>query len=117
MIDLEIGEEEFAEPGGLVVRGVREGDAFLMSLYGELDIASARVLERRLQMAAASRSGRVVLDLSGLQFVDSAGLHALVRAQDDLRDAGQEVALLRGPRAVQRVFELTGAEELFDFEG
>ena len=116
MIDVEI-DEGLAEPGGLVVRGAREGDAFLLSLYGELDIASARVLERRLQMARSSRAGRVVLDLSGLQFIDSAGLHALVRVQEELRAAGQELALLRGPRAVQQVFELTDAVGLFDFEG
>jgi anti-sigma B factor antagonist len=116
MIDLEI-DDGVAQPGELALRGAREGNTFVLSLYGELDIASARVLERRLGMARSSRSGRVVLDLSGLQFIDSAGLHALVRVQENLREAGQELALLRGPRAVQQVFELTDAVRLFDFEG
>lgn len=116
MIDIDV-DERFAEPGGLVVRAAREGSTLLLSLYGELDIASARVLERRIQMARSGSAERVVLDLSGLQFTDSAGLQGLLRVQRDLREAGQDLALLRGPRAVQQVFELTGAERLFRFEG
>ncbi len=116
MADLEFDAGP-VEPGGLVVRGVREGNAFHLALYGELDIASARVLRRKLQMARSSATERVVLDLSGLQFVDSAGLHALVQAQEALAGTGQRLALLRGPRAVQRVFELTEADRLFEFDG
>jgi anti-sigma B factor antagonist len=116
MLDIDV-DEGLAEPGGMVVRAMREGHVFQLSLYGELDLASARVLERRIQMASSSRCERVVVDLSGLQFIDSAGLHALLRVQGDLREAGQGLALLRGPRAVQQVFELTDAARLFEFEG
>jgi anti-anti-sigma factor len=54
--------------------------------------------------------------LSGLQFLDSTGLHTLVRAQARWRAGGREISLLRGPRAVQRVFDLTQATRLFTFE-
>jgi anti-sigma B factor antagonist len=116
MIDLDV-DDSFAEPGGLVVRAAREGNAFHVTLYGELDIASARVLRRRLGLARSSRVSRVVVDLSGLQFLDSAGLHALAEVREELERDGQELALLRGPRAVQQVFRLTGASELFQFDG
>jgi anti-sigma B factor antagonist len=116
MIDLE-RDDGLAEPAGLVVRAVRERGVLLLSLYGELDIASARVLRRRLGLARSSRAARVVVDLSGLQFLDSAGLHALAEVGQELEAGGQELALLRGPRAVQQVFRLTGAEALFQFDG
>jgi anti-sigma B factor antagonist len=116
MLDIDV-DERLAEPGEMVIRAAREGNAFQLSLYGELDISSARVLERRIQMARSSRSEQVVLDLSGLQFMDSAGLRALLQVQENLRDAGQNVALLRGPRAVQQVFDLTDATKLFEFDG
>lgn len=108
--------DEVTLSDGLVVRGLRESDAFVLSLYGELDMAGARVLERRLLMAEAAGSQNLVLDLSGLQFLDSTGLFALLQAQDRWRAQGREVSLLRAPRAVQRVFELTETERLFSFE-
>lgn len=89
----------------------------MLALYGELDIASARVLERKVQMATASAAQRLVIDLSGLQFMDSAGLHALIRAQAHIHAEGRDLSVLRGPRAVQRVFELTQADRVFHFEG
>jgi anti-anti-sigma factor len=108
--------DELAHPGGLVVRGLKESDAFLLSLYGELDLATSSLLERKLQMAESAGSDRVVLDLSGLQFLDSTGLHTLLRAQQCWLATGREFSLLRGPRAVHRVFELTQATRLFTFE-
>ncbi len=108
--------DELTHPGGLVIRAVRESDAFLLSLYGELDLASSHVLESRLQLAESSAAKLLVLDLSGLQFLDSTGLHTLLRAQARWRAGGRKLSLLRGPRAVQRVFELTQVESLFTFE-
>ncbi len=108
--------EDLTNPCGLVVRGLREDDAFLLSLYGELDLSTARVLERKLQMAEAVQSEKLVIDLSGLQFMDSSGLHTLMKAQGRWCAGGRELTLLRGPRAVQRVFELTNSAELFSFE-
>lgn len=69
---------------GLVVRGARNRDAFLLSLHGELDIATSPVLQRRLHMVQAPGIERLVLDMSGLAFLDSAGLRTLVAAQDQL---------------------------------
>ncbi len=112
----DVENEPFA-PCGLVIQGKRDRDGFLLVLHGELDIATSPVLERRLQLAQASGAEKLVLDMSGLQFLDSAGLHTLVAVQDQVRASGRSLTLLRGPRAVQRVFELTHSEHLFNFEG
>ncbi len=109
-------EDGSVAPYGLVVRGLHEGDTFQFALYGELDIATSPMLERRLQMAEGADAERLVIDLRGLQFLDSAGLHVLVRAQDRVHAQGRELSLLRGSRAVQRVFDLTDADRLFNFE-
>jgi stage II sporulation protein AA (anti-sigma F factor antagonist) len=115
MHDPDLGDE-LAQPGGLVVRGLRDSGAFMLSLYGELDMATSRLLERKLMMAESAGSGKLILDLSGLQFLDSSGLFTLLQAERRWREEGREVSLLRGPRAVQRVFELTQAMQLFTFE-
>ncbi len=109
-------EDEPPAPYGLVVRGMYEGGAFQLALYGELDIATSPMLERRLRMAEGAESERLVIDLKGLQFLDSAGLHVLVQAQERAQARGRELSLLRGPRAVQRVFDLTDTGRLFSFE-
>ncbi len=88
----------------------------MLCLYGELDIATARVLECKLEMARSVNSDKLVIDLSGLQFLDSCGLHTLVRARERWSAEGRKLSLLRGPRGVQRLFELTDAEPLFSFE-
>jgi anti-sigma B factor antagonist len=108
--------DELAQPGELMIKGVCEPDAFLLSLYGELDLATSPLLEAKLRMVESTNSERIVIDLSGLTFIDSTGLHALVRAELRWRASGRGLVLLRGPRAVQRVFELTKALSLFTFE-
>jgi anti-anti-sigma factor len=63
-----------------------------LSLQGELDRAAARVLEDRLtRLRAKKRSVR--LDLSELEFIDSTGLHLLIRAFGDARMDGWELQI------------------------
>jgi anti-anti-sigma factor len=60
-------------------------DGFVrLSLTGELDLLSTPVLEDRLSRFRAFRSP-LRLDLSGLEFIDSTGLHLLVRTVGDAR--------------------------------
>ncbi len=107
---------ERSGPGELIIRASREDGALLLALYGELDLATAPLLQRKLEMIASQRPAHVVVDLSGLQFLDSTGLHALVSVHRGWSAEGRTFTLIRGPRAVQRVFELTETDRLFDFE-
>lgn len=63
-----------------------------LSLEGELDVASTRVLDDRLTLLRAKRQA-VRLDLSRLQFIDSTGLHLLIRAMVDARTNGWNVEI------------------------
>ena len=88
-----------------------------LSLEGELDLAGAPEMEASL--AAAERDGpaRLVIDLSGLQFIDSTGLRLLLQADARAKEQGYELVLRPGEQAVQRVFEVTGALAILRFEG
>jgi anti-sigma B factor antagonist len=80
-----------------------------LALVGELDLASMHLLEGELeQLLEGARS--LVLDLRRLQFIDSTGLHALLRADRRLADAGGQLTIVRGPQAVERLFTLTGLD-------
>jgi anti-anti-sigma factor len=71
-------------------------------LVGELDMGTVAKLETALGMV---RDQRLVLDLTELSFIDSSGLHALVRHAQTLNGSGPLV-LENVPPQVRRVFEI-----------
>jgi anti-sigma B factor antagonist len=88
----------------------------VLTLSGELDIASAPALERALDDFGASLPRRLVIDLTEVTFMDSTGLRALLLARQRPADGDHELLLRPGPRQVQRVFELSGTLERFSFQ-
>ena len=103
-------------PGQLLVESTSQADALVLSLRGELDLTSAPTFERELEAAEASHPSLLVIDLSGLDFMDSTGLRALLLARERAQADGHDLALRRGPRQVQRVLELTKTIDAFVFQ-
>jgi anti-anti-sigma factor len=103
-------------PGQLVIEKTHEENAVVLVLSGELDLASAPMLERELREAEATGPSRIVIDLAGLAFMDSTGLQALLRARERANSNSHQLALRRAPHQVQRVFELTKTVDAFTFE-
>lgn len=103
-------------PGQLVIEKTHEQDAVVLVLAGELDLASAPMLERELRDAEATGLSRLVIDLAGLAFMDSTGLQALLRARERANNNSHQLSLRRAPHQVQRVFELTKTVDAFTFE-
>ena len=56
-----------------------------------------------------------MLDLSALEFMDSTGLRCILEHDSEGRQDGFSVVLVRGPTAVQRVFDITGTTERLTF--
>lgn len=113
---VEPGASDAPLPGQLTIDTTTDGDEVVLALRGELDLTSAPVFERELVAAESSNPRRVVIDLSGLEFMDSTGLRALLIARERAQENGHELALRRGPRQVQRVLELTKTLDAFEFE-
>lgn len=103
---------ELIRVGEFRVRSERDGVVHTVGLVGELDLATAGDVERELERVEASDALSIVLDLSGLTFMDSTGVRLVVRASARSRADSNRLALLRGPKAVQRVFELCGRATL-----
>jgi anti-sigma B factor antagonist len=102
--------------GELVVSRERRADMVVLSLSGELDLATSALLERELDAAEAARPMRLVVDLAGLEFIDSSGLNTLVQAHERASENGHQLLLRQGPRPVRRLFELTNTVGLFSFD-
>jgi len=92
------------------------GPETVIALTGELDIAAAAQLDRTLTSIDLSAVQRLTLDLSGLEFMDAVGMRAVFRVRDICLEDSVALTVLRGPRAVQRVFQLTNTERLLPFE-
>src|SRR5690349_10110943 len=64
----------------LTIRSEQEGDRYLIEVSGELDLATVGELKRELHRARASESTRIELEFSGVEFIDSSGIGALLAA-------------------------------------
>ena len=92
-----------------------EGEAHVVELQGEIHVTTAPRLAEHLTEAIESGKTAIVLDMSGVEFIDSTGLSVLLNA---LRLAGQHqgrLVLVCTNRTVLRLFQITGLEGTFDF--
>ncbi|HEX6312142.1 MAG TPA: STAS domain-containing protein [Acidimicrobiia bacterium] len=80
---------------------------------GEIDMATAPTLSRDLQAAIREHPARVLVDLSGVAFLDSSGINALVRAQHLVDGFGVDLVLESPNEACQRVLKVAGLDTLF----
>jgi anti-anti-sigma factor len=85
-----------------------------MALYGEFDIASADEAGRALQGLLSRDLAAVVVDLSGLEFMDSTGVKFLVEGRDTALARGVKLSLVQGGDPVRRVLTVSGVAALFE---
>jgi anti-sigma B factor antagonist len=88
-----------------------------IALTGELDMATASILNDQLTAVEQGDSRTIVLDLRDLRFIDSSGLHALVRAYRRSETDGHRLLLVRANPSVRRLCEMTGTEFLLETIG
>ena len=85
-----------------------EGDALVLEPRGEIDAATAPDLKVALDRAADAGAREVVLDLSGVSFVDSRGLTVMVAAHERLAANGASLLTICADPFVRKLFEITG---------
>ena len=93
------------------LRSTRIGDALVVAVIGEIDMATAPEVSSAID-SGQNGIGRVVVDLSGVTFLDSSALNAFVQSQQEL--AQHDVAFrIVSPtdQAVRNVFEITRLTE------
>ncbi len=101
-----------AVPGEpLMIHSERQGDTFRVAPTGELDIATAERLERELAGVAASDATTIVLDLSGLTFIDSTGLRIVLDFNTLCGGSGGRLRVIAGTPAVDRLLDIVGLRD------
>ena len=86
----------------------------VIRLRGAVTLGYADPMADALQAAVAEAAPPIVLELTDLTFINSAGLGALVATHLQCRDAGRPVRVVNPPPAIERLLSLTHLNELFD---
>ncbi len=86
-------------------------DARLVRADGEIDVSSVDTLRRELD-SALDKAATVFLDLSGVTFIDSTGLHLLLEARRSSAGSDWEFFLVRPSAVVQRLLHISGTADL-----
>src|SRR5271155_2076315 len=99
------------DEGNLLIDVSSKGERAVLRLDGELDLASVPTLEHAVENAMLDHAPELVLDLRGLEFIDSTGLRAILLQDKRSTERGQTFALVRGPEQVQRLMTMTRVDE------
>jgi anti-sigma B factor antagonist len=89
----------------------------IVSVAGEVDLSSAPRLAEVIWKArrqAGSYPPRVVVDLSGVEFMDTAGLEVLLEAWNASRQSDERMCLVAPEGPITRLLEVTGLSDLLD---
>jgi anti-sigma B factor antagonist len=89
-----------------------DGGIHVVSVRGEVDLATERELERALLALPEDGAASVVVDLTACSFMDSTGLHLLTRAKRRVDRSGGHLAVVSPNRSVLRAFEITQLDQL-----
>ena len=101
-------------PGPFEIQDDRQNEVVRLALRGELDIATAPILEEHLLRVETDGIRAVLLDLRDLTFVDSAGLRTFVNAQRRAKDNGHRIALIGPNNQFRKLLQITNTERVVD---
>jgi anti-anti-sigma factor len=93
-----------------------QGPSALIEVRGELDLCAVPMFEAALGSLDLASAPRAVLDLRRLDFIDAAGLHAVLRLNAACLEVSTALTIVPGPRHVQRVFALAGVDGHLRFD-
>lgn len=86
----------------------RDDDTVVVSVAGDVDLATAPELDGAVSAAVNDAAGDVVVDLAGMTFIDSAGINALLKGRRLADGRGLRFRIVNPDGVVRDVLELTG---------
>jgi anti-sigma B factor antagonist len=92
-----------------------ENGAARLTVVGELDIATVPELERAARALLGSSLQELLIDISGVSFIDSSGLRLLIELSNDAGAGGWTLKLTPPPAEILTIFRISGVEENLPF--
>ena len=93
---------------------LRQGAVTVLKPAGPLIQSDAALLREQLLRESSANLGRVVLDMSEVPFIDSAGLEAMLDVTEQMTQSGQTLKLCGANKNVREIMTLTDIAPLFD---
>lgn len=97
----------------IVVHSHRIGSWTVLTTAGDLDVVGGPDLRQHVMTVIQSGESRIILDLTGVGFIDSFGLGVLIGALKRVRLADGDVRLVIPDRRVRRVLEMCDLDRVF----
>lgn len=94
----------------------RYGSTRTLFLTGELDVATASIMEGAVDGALDGQGDELCLDCGGLDYIDSSGARAIVHAHERATSLGSRLVILSTAPGVRRVLELMGLDRVMDIK-
>ena len=104
----------FAEPRFRIQEQVVDERTTVLAVEGEIHVSTAPEFSVLLNSTVEHGSTALVLDLSGVMFIDSTGLSVLLNALRQVTRAGGQMAVVCSNPTVLRLFEITRLDTTFD---
>lgn len=104
-------------PAPLEVATEDRGGTPVVQVSGELDLSTCEQVEAALGQAESANPPTLVLDLSGVSFMDSTGVRTLLQADSRARRDGRRLLLIAPPEPAARVLRVTLLDRRFEFIG
>jgi anti-sigma B factor antagonist len=93
------------------------GGVPVVAVRGEIDVYSAPALKEALAGPLEAERPALVVDLTGVEFLDSTGLGTLVAARTDAADAGGRLTIVCDRDRILKLFRITGLDGIFEIVG
>ncbi|MEI6229479.1 MAG: STAS domain-containing protein [Actinomycetes bacterium] len=90
----------------------QESGCTVVTVVGEVDVYTAPTLDEALSATLAEGNTCVVVDMTGVDFLDSTGLSVLVKALKRIREADGSLDVVVSVDRVAKVFRLTGLDKV-----
>ena len=92
----------------------KEKDVFIVAVDGEVDAYNSGKIREKVKELIKNGENKVVLDLAGVNYMDSAGLGVLLSSHTSLRKANGGIKLIGISDEIMDIFEFTRINEVLD---
>ena len=99
-------------PFAVDVEPTEKPDSVVVRPSGEIDIATGPLLEAEVEALVEAGIRQCAIDLTGVEFIDSAGLQMVLATRASLRRVGGEFTLHGASPSVARILDISGMTAL-----
>jgi stage II sporulation protein AA (anti-sigma F factor antagonist) len=103
-----------AGPDGLTITSAPIDGVHVITVRGEIDYHTGDPLSQALSLPEGAAASRIVVDLSGVTFMDSSGINVLIAARNAVHDADGWLRLAGATEPLMRTMQLVGLDQIID---